>query len=262
VIAPLKDVPVDFDGRFETGSLWEGTRHATALSQLLRHAPHALTLIQFRSRPGRLVLPDVCCDLVWARGRVSIAGPMSRAGVTSNPGAEITVLRLDPLTTRAWLKTPLDLLTDQTVPLADIDKVSACAVEALYAEGKLATLVQPTATAFVDGIDARLAQAMASLRRGVTVARVANALSMSERQLERVFRRQLGLGPKLFSRIARFRRAVGAVKRGGALAASAEAAGYADQAHLSRETRALTGFSPTALMVNVGNVQDIRAGTM
>ncbi len=82
-----------------------------------------------------------------------------------------------------------------------------------------------------------------------SVARLAAALGVGERRLRRSCDDALGYGPKMFQRIARLRRfvAAAAAPGRGSLAALALAAGYADQPHLTRECRALTGVTPAAL---------------
>jgi transcriptional regulator GlxA family with amidase domain len=81
------------------------------------------------------------------------------------------------------------------------------------------------------------------------VAEVADRVHVSERQLQRRFAERVGYGPKTFQRIARFQRALGRLGReGGGLARTAASAGYADQAHLARETRRLAGLSPGELV--------------
>ncbi|HWV37343.1 MAG TPA: helix-turn-helix domain-containing protein [Vulgatibacter sp.] len=61
-----------------------------------------------------------------------------------------------------------------------------------------------------------------------------------------LFRREVGLAPKLLLRLLRFQRAVAALSSGplASLAAVTQDAGYADQAHLTREFRALAGITP------------------
>jgi AraC-like DNA-binding protein len=64
---------------------------------------------------------------------------------------------------------------------------------------------------------------------------------------------RVGYGPKTFQRVARFQRAVGELRRAGAeLARAAASAGYADQAHLTRESRRLAGLSPRELVSWIG----------
>jgi hypothetical protein len=70
--------------------------------------------------------------------------------------------------------------------------------------------------------------------------------AVSERRLRRRFVQAVGYGPATYLRVARFQRAVALAPRVPGLAALAAAAGYSDQAHLSRDCRALTGLTPRA----------------
>ncbi len=75
-------------------------------------------------------------------------------------------------------------------------------------------------------------------------------LETSPRQLHRRFVAAVGYGPKTFQRVLRLQRVLALVARSRreSLAALAAEAGYADQAHMSRELRALTGQSPSVLL--------------
>jgi AraC-like DNA-binding protein len=73
------------------------------------------------------------------------------------------------------------------------------------------------------------------------------ALGLSERQLRRRFVDAVGYGPKTLARILRFQRFLALAGSGEDLARLALAAGYADQAHLTRETRRLAGRTPLEL---------------
>ncbi|HEV7175962.1 MAG TPA: helix-turn-helix domain-containing protein, partial [Solirubrobacteraceae bacterium] len=75
----------------------------------------------------------------------------------------------------------------------------------------------------------------------------------SERQLQRRFLAAVGYGPKMLQRVLRLRRFLATAKFDVALsglAAAAAGAGYADQAHLTRECRALTGLTPGQLVTD------------
>ncbi len=97
--------------------------------------------------------------------------------------------------------------------------------------------------------DFRLRRAVRALRGGAPqVARVARDLDLSPRQLQRLFEERVGIGPKALARVFRLSRALALHGAGGgSWAAIAVDAGYADQAHLVRECRALAGVAPTAL---------------
>jgi AraC-like DNA-binding protein len=87
--------------------------------------------------------------------------------------------------------------------------------------------------------------------RGSRVAALAVALGISDRQLRRRFHEAVGYGPKTLDRVLRLQRLVArapAVISGDEdLARVAADLGYADQAHLTRDCRRLTGMTPTAL---------------
>ncbi|HEY3687748.1 MAG TPA: helix-turn-helix transcriptional regulator [Streptosporangiaceae bacterium] len=81
------------------------------------------------------------------------------------------------------------------------------------------------------------------------VAGVADVLGLSERQLRRRCLTAFGYGPKTLQRVVRFQRALRAAREPGAdLAGVAYRFGYADQAHLSRDVRALAGVPLTTLI--------------
>lgn len=92
---------------------------------------------------------------------------------------------------------------------------------------------------------AEVARALALLTAGRRVAEVADDVGYSRRRLGTLVRTECGLAPKEFQRIARLetaRRTLGHRP----LAEVAAVCGYADQAHLAREWRALAGCTPTA----------------
>ena len=74
-------------------------------------------------------------------------------------------------------------------------------------------------------------------------------LGVSERQLRRRFADAVGYGPKTLARVLRFQRFLALAATGDDLARLALGAGYADQAHLTRETRRLAGRTPRELLL-------------
>jgi transcriptional regulator GlxA family with amidase domain len=86
------------------------------------------------------------------------------------------------------------------------------------------------------------------------VSSVAADLGVSERHLRRVFRKAVGMSPKGFARLARFRHALRMVREDSRLswATIAAAAGYYDQAHLIEEFRAIAGVTPRVLLSEIG----------
>jgi transcriptional regulator GlxA family with amidase domain len=84
------------------------------------------------------------------------------------------------------------------------------------------------------------------LRPGrVNIAAVAAALGVSERQLRRRCEEAVGYGPKMLDRVLRLQRFRSLARLTAApLVELAATAGYADQAHLSREHRQFAGRTP------------------
>jgi AraC-like DNA-binding protein len=207
-------------------------------------------------------LPDVSCDLLWLDGRVYVAGPLGRAIEAIGIGRDVSVLRLDPQVARHWLGVPLTQLANRVLPLADIDGRLSSAVAARFEAGQAAAIVALDRPAAETHPSARIGEARVRLRRGQRVGAVASALNLSERQLERIFADATGLTPRTYTRILRFRRALFAAGGGARLADAALDSGYADQAHLCRDVRDLTGYPLRTLLGHVGKLQDIAAGTL
>jgi AraC-like DNA-binding protein len=93
---------------------------------------------------------------------------------------------------------------------------------------------------------------MAKLRdaRRPVMQELLSALGLSERTLRRHCEHAFGYGPKTLDRVLRMQRFLELARTRPALglATLAGFAGYADQAHLSREARRLTGLTPTAIL--------------
>lgn len=87
-------------------------------------------------------------------------------------------------------------------------------------------------------------------RGRVRVEALADELGWSPRRLHRGVRRTTGLAPKRLARLLRFRHAHEELQRPGGpdLATVAAWAGYADQAHFTREVKAFSGLTPTELL--------------
>jgi AraC-like DNA-binding protein len=98
-----------------------------------------------------------------------------------------------------------------------------------------------------------VALALAEFRREApapAVGDVVDRIGLSARTFIRLFVTEVGLTPKLFCRVRRFQRAL-RLARGGQPAGWAGIAldcGYCDQAHLIRDFRALSGFTPTEFL--------------
>jgi AraC-like DNA-binding protein len=87
-----------------------------------------------------------------------------------------------------------------------------------------------------------------------TVGEVTRQTGLSRRRFIEVFRDQVGLAPKVYWRLQRFRHVLQRVHRAPRVgwADLALECGYYDQAHLIRDFRAFSGLSPSAYLVRRG----------
>jgi AraC-like DNA-binding protein len=101
----------------------------------------------------------------------------------------------------------------------------------------------------LDDAVARAIDAVERHRGNCSVARLAHHVCLGERQFARRFTVQTGVSPKSYAQLVRFRQVrdrLTAPSAGADLAAIASEAGYADQAHMTREFRRYAGVSPLA----------------
>ena len=103
-----------------------------------------------------------------------------------------------------------------------------------------------------------------SFENGAAVTEVAHRVGWSSRTLQRQCTAVYGYGPAMLRRILRFRRAVRLLDDGTPTADVAATAGYADQPHLHREVRDLTGMSLATLRQGSGQKRstDVPSGSV
>jgi AraC-like DNA-binding protein len=207
--------------------------------------------------PSGVILPDGRVDVVWVAGEEPrLAGPQKRfverplrppflaVGARFRPGAGPPLLRV-----------PAHELVDLHVPLDAVGTRPAAALgrrleRALDPRAAYVVLTGALAGLADDGVDPLVRRATQLLDRpDTTIREVADEIALSERQLQRRFLDAVGYGPKTLHRILRFRRFLTELARAhnDGLAWIAARTGYADQAHLTRESRALAGLSPVQL---------------
>src|SRR3546814_8539109 len=90
---------------------------------------------------------------------------------------------------------------------------------------------------------------------GSALMAIRDRLDMSERSLRRRCREAFGYGPKTLDRVLRFQRFLALARAPGErrLAGLAQDAGYADQAHITREGRRLSGLSPLTVLRQIAD---------
>jgi AraC-like DNA-binding protein len=212
---------------------------------------HALACLWVRRGSGPVrVLPDACTDIVWRqRQGTFVAGPDTGPwhGDTE-PGELLFGVRFLPGAGGPALGTPLSELRDRRIAILELGldpreqlngETEPCAVPQL--------LAATAARLVVAGRPDSAVQAAVRRLRDPTqrVEALAADLGFSERQLRRRFLTSVGYGPKVLQRVLRLRRFIAGEHID--LARAALDAGYADQAHLTRECLRLTGLSPSQL---------------
>jgi AraC-like DNA-binding protein len=219
-----------------------------------RHArlPGAVLWTRTADDSAYRILPDGCMDLLWVEGELIIAGPDTRAYVAaSEPGVRYAAIRFAPGTAPGFLGVPAREVLDRRVPLADVwsrdrtrwlsDRVGTAADPALALEEAVVNL-------FDESPDGLTGQVLRGVRQGVAVPALAGTVGLSERQLHRRCLDAFGYGPKMLGRVLRMNAALDRARSGLALAEVAIQTGYSDQAHFTREIKALTGVPPRALL--------------
>jgi AraC-like DNA-binding protein len=193
------------------------------------------------------VLPDGCLDIIWNDGAVFVAGPDTRTEIVSSPaGSHFAALRFADGTGPAVLGVPADELTDREVPLADL--WPAAEVRRLAEAPDPVAALEAAALRRWRQPDPAMVALSAGARAGRPVGAIADACGLSPRHLQRRCKTAFGYGPKTLARILRLQRTLALARGGHPFADVSATAGYADQAHLSREVRALAGVPLGVLM--------------
>lgn len=202
------------------------------------------------------VLPDGAVDLVLvgagASAQAWVYGTTTASQfVALEHGAHYLGVRFHPGQSRHFLRAAAAELTDTHEPahglLAfDLQDLPGQLVAGPVFAGLDAVLERhlracpPTAS----NLDAAIRSLAVT---GTPVAQAARLYGKSLRQFERQFQLDVGVGPKLYARIARFQRAA-RLLAGSPLTLAELAAdlGYSDQSHMSHEFRRFAGLSPSA----------------
>jgi AraC-like DNA-binding protein len=211
-------------------------------------APFVACVWTTRHRGG-VIFPDGCVDLVWHGTHLVVAGPATGpASPDLEIGDRVSGVRFRLGVAGTALGLPAADFTDAAVPVADVwgpdvdERVAAGGMPAL-----LDVVRERLAGAEIDPLTRAAAVAMAV--PGARVDALGAELGVSERQLRRRFADAVGYGPKTLARVLRFQRFLALARSGDDLAGLALSAGYADQAHLTRESRRLAGRTPLELVL-------------
>lgn len=188
-----------------------------------------------------------------------VVGPWTDPFVARLPaGTTIVGARLHPGRAPGILGIPAAELLNQSVPLRDVWSASRARFRLSFDEPTVVSqsalavaLVRATASATLP--DSAIVASIRWLARHphATVEQLSRWIGISHRQLQRRFSAAVGYGPKMFQSVLRFQRLLHCASRPPGpprLADLAAVAGYADQAHMTREVQRFAGCTPRAVI--------------
>jgi AraC-like DNA-binding protein len=210
-----------------------------------------------RSGHAEPLLPDAAVELVWSGRGLFVRGADTRPfAVGSFPDRVFVAVRFRPGAAAAVLGLYGAELADARVGVSALwgraamerveSQLAACA-SPVHAADALEEVVASRVRALPDPVVEAI---VGELRdRNTGIRELARRIGLGERQLRRRCTTALGYGPKTLGRIFRFQRfrTLAARDTGAGLAELAARAGYADQAHLTRECVRLAGVTPSRL---------------
>lgn len=194
-----------------------------------------------------------------------VTGPRKRAAIAAQRWGRGVTVGLTPAGVRAVLGMPMGELAGATIPFDEPELVERLAAAAAWG-GRFAILdgwVKRKVRDARQGIDPRIAAAWKQLQRPNSpgVEAVAARLGIRRRSLEQGFRHYVGIPPGTVARIARFQRGAGMLAGEVALGRTAVECGYADQPHLTRDVRAMSGCTPAELRRHLHLAQSFKTAT-
>jgi AraC-like DNA-binding protein len=184
-----------------------------------------------------------------------VIGGRSKSVLTrSIGGLRLAGVKLDPRALRVLMGMPLSELRDTTVAFADLEVAALAELEDevanLRSADKLASVFDQfflrMMTDELRGRDAvsQLLERIRATRGSQSILQWARDHRVDPRTLERRFVAQMGMAPKQFARIERFKRSYHRLRTQQASTGRAYLESYYDESHFSREFKQYLGMSP------------------
>lgn len=203
------------------------------------------------------VLPDGCADLIFdlRAGKSGVVGTMTKPLFLPESGRlDCVGVRFRPGRAAAFLRMPLAEITDARVPLRTIwkgwsDGILERRTELLaMLETELLRRLDPDRDRRVDGAVEQIVASAGNVR----IDALAREVGISRQHLARQFLHHVGVSPKTFARVMRFRALTDHLPTSDVDWADVDWAGKAlehgfyDQSHLIADFRELAGTTPDA----------------
>jgi AraC-like DNA-binding protein len=220
------------------------------------------TIIGTQGAYEHRVLPDACIDIVLINDEPPMVfGPwtvplIARLAV----GTVITGARLHPGRANWLLGIPASELLNQAIPVAALKgPMEAVRLEKVSEEPDPAARLSALAQVLLAAVEssARFDQGVLAGIQWLSrhpydhVEQLSHWLGISGRQVHRRFSAAIGYGPKMFQSVLRFQRLLKTARETSmeqSLADLAASAGYADQAHMTRDIHRFAKIRPTMLL--------------
>jgi AraC-like DNA-binding protein len=207
------------------------------------------------------VLPDGCVDIVFNLNESvpDIVGTMTTAlELTFSGKVRMFGIRFRPAAITAFTRVPVQEFTDRMIDISLLETVfdrhfyeslqEHCTVENIvnrtnnYLISKLSSLYKPEKQVLC-AVDL-----IYSAKGNISLADVASDVCLCQRHFERKFKSAVGISPKTFAKVVRFKNALHYLKksrgRNNDLFSIAISCGYYDHTHLIKDFKMLSGEVP------------------
>jgi AraC-like DNA-binding protein len=258
-------VTTDYDSALGcwTSSLWQPP-HLARFVERFWYSAGTTSVSRERLLPNGLVELAICMAephrLVEGAGtktlRLCLTGLQTGPMVIEHPGYHrVLGLRLHPAGAYALLSLPMGEVSGLTVDLRDLlgeaaNELAERCHETVSVERCFHVAADWVAERVVRSraLDPRIAWSVGRIEQSsgqVPIGELREFTGLSKTRLASVFRDQVGVLPKVYSRIVRYRRALALLDcEAPSLAEVALQAGYYDQSHMTTQFRELGGLTP------------------
>lgn len=254
---------IDSDLGCWTSSLWQPP-HLARWIERFWYSAGTTAVSRERLLPNGLVELAICLaephKLIEGTGtetlRMCLTGLQTGPMVIEHPGYHrVLGLRLHPAGAYALLSLPMREVSGLTVDLRDLVGPTATELaerchDALSVERcfEIAAAWVTERIARARTLDPRIAWSIGRIEQSggtVAIGDLRENTGLSKTRLAGAFRDQIGVLPKVYARIVRFRRALALLDASPAsLAEAAIDVGYYDQSHMTTEFREMGGLTP------------------
>ncbi len=220
------------------------------------------------------IIPDGSCSLVFPFhqghpiGQVLLFGPQEQNFTTTvSPHASTLGIRFMPGAAAAILGTSPEEFLNQTVPAQSL--VTGLDVAAIFngfqEKPPDFTFIDSACTPWINEksieLDEKVYQAAQYILENdgnIKVSSLPEMVFLSERQLQRRFRKEVGLSIKVFARIRRMRQAIiDVILQDKSYQDVVFDRGFFDRAHLNRDFSAIAGIPPKVLEEYISRIRHI-----